>query len=204
MKEEKEVWKPIEGYEGLYQVSNMGRVKSLERKVWNCKGRGYYMTIHERIKKTSKDSWGYLRVALYKDGKVKNHLIHRLVGQAFLENPMGYDEINHKDENKQNNCVDNLEWCSHSYNNTYNDKAKKAGKKAAEKLRGRKQTEEQIKKKSKPVFSVDRDSGLIMWWQSANEAGRVLGINRSHIADCCKGKAKSCGNHYWFYADDNE
>ena len=179
----KEIWKDIEGYEGLYQVSNMGRVKSLERMKWN--GRGY-QKIPEKILKASEYRGGYLQVNLSKDGKAKDCKIHRLVATAFLENTDNLPIINHKDENPKNNCVQNLEWCSYSYNNSYNDKGKKIGKKL-----------------SKPVFSVDKESGLIMWWQSAHEAERMTGINHSNIIKCCQGKMKSCGNHIWFYADDD-
>ena len=177
----KEEWRDIKGFEGLYQVSNLGRVKSLN----------YRRTGKEGILKGKDNGKGYLFVQLYKEGKVEKPLVHRLVATAFLENPDNLPEVNHKDEKPENNCVDNLEWCSHSYNNTYNDKAKKAGKKTAEKL-------------SKPVFSVNKESGLIMWWQSAREAERCTGINNSSIIQCCKGKYHSAGNHIWFYADDNE
>ena len=98
------------------------------------------------------------------------------------------------------NRVENLEWCSVLYNLTYNGRAKKVG----EKLKGRKLPKEQIKKLSKPVFSVDKESGLIMYWESIMEAERCTGIDKSSITKCCKGKMKSCGNHYWFYADDDD
>lgn len=182
-----EIWKDIEGYEGLYQVSNMGRVRSVERTVWN--GKGYFKT-PERIRKASANGYGYLEVVLFKDGKRKAYSVHRLVASAFLDNSEGYKEINHKDEDKTNNCVENLEYCSRSYNNTYNGRAKKAGKKAAE-------------KRCKPVFSVNKESGLIMWWQSAKDAERYTGIASSHITECCKGRLKSTGGHIWFYADDD-
>ena len=169
-----EEWKDIQGFEGKYMVSNLGRVKSLN----------YRNTGKEGIMKGVADKYGYLLVQLYKDGKIKRCLVHRLVATAFLENPEGYTEVNHLDENKQNNCMDNLEYCSRSYNLTYNDRAKKIGKKL-----------------SKPVFSVDKESGLIMWWQSAIEASRQTSIAQSHICDCCNGKRKSAGGHIWFYAD---
>ena len=146
MKEE--IWKDIEGYEGYYQISNMGRVKSLERTVWKGKG---YRIVPEKILEGVDNGHGYLQVNLSKDGKVKQPLVHRLVATAFLENPMGYKEINHRDENKENNRAENLEWCSRSYNLTYNGRAKKVGKKAAEKLRGRKHSEETIKKISEKL-----------------------------------------------------
>ena len=182
-----EVWKDIKGYEGKYQISNMGRVKSLN----------YRHTGKEGIMKGVADGYGYLQVKLWKDGKDKKYMINRLVAQAFLPNPDNLPEVNHKDEDKTNNKVENLEWCTRAYNLTYNGRAEKVGKK----LRGRKLTEEHIKKISKPVFSVDKESGLIMWWKSAREAERQTGINNSNIIACCKGKVNSAGGHIWFYAD---
>lgn len=186
----KEEWRDIEGFEGKYMVSNTGKVKSLN----------YNRTGKEGIMKGLDNGYGYLQVKLHKDGKRKSYLVHVLVATAFLDNPQNLPIINHKNEIKSDNRVSNLEFCSYSYNNSYNDKAKKVGKK----LKGRKQSEEHIKKKSKPVFSVDKESGLIMWWQSAHEAEKCTGIDHSSISKCCQGKAKSCGNHIWFYADDNE
>ena len=185
-----EEWRDIEGYKGLYQVSNMGRVKSLERTVWN-NSRGCYVTVPERIRKAKKNNKGYLMLGLSKDAKVKCYLVHRLVATAFVENPEGYTEVNHKDENKENNKAENLEYCSRSYNNSYNGRAKKAAKKIAE-------------KRKKPVFSVDKESGLITYWESAKEAGEVLGIAPTNITRCCKGRKKSIGGFYWFYADSEE
>ena len=199
--EEKEIWKDIEGYEGYYQISNMGRVKSLERTVWKGKG---YRIVPERILKAGANGDGYLQVNLSKDDKVKQPLVHRLVAIAFCENPKGYTEVNHKDEDKTNNRAENLEWCSRSYNLTYNGRAKKVGKKSAEKRRGRKHSEETIKKLSKSVFSVDKESGLIMFWKSAMEAERCTGIYHGSIIRCCQGKRKSAGNFYWYYANVND
>ena len=110
-----EIWKDIEGYEGLYQVSNLGRVKSL--KVSKIKS--------ERIRKSYQQSSGYISIVLCKNGKVTNHKIHRLVANAFIDNPDNLPEINHKDENKANNCVDNLEWCDSSYNKNYGTRTEK-------------------------------------------------------------------------------
>ena len=193
---EKEIWKDIEGFEGYYMISNTGKVKSL--------GNGKSNNSKKRILKEGKDGRGYLYVILCKDGKVKMHKIHRLVAQAFCENPMGYKEVNHIDENKENNCAENLEWCSRSYNTNYGTRNQRVG----EKLKGRKNSEEHNKKiaesKKKPVYSINKKSGLITYWESATDAGRVLGINSSHISSCCKGKQKSCGGYYWHYVDDKE
>lgn len=194
--EEKEIWKDIVGFEGLYEVSNMGRVKSLKRTVWNS-GKGCYKTVAERILKPGKNSNGYLQVQLYKDGKKKMDRIHRLVATAFCENPHGFKEVNHIDEDKTNNCADNLEFCNRSYNNTYNGRANKVGKK----LRGRKQSEEAIKKKSKPVIAINKRIGLILEFPSAREASRQTGISHGNIIQCCQGKYKSAGNFYWMYSN---
>ena len=173
-----EEWRDIKGFEGKYMVSNLGRVKSLN----------YRRTGKEKILKAypNKDDYGYLKVSLYKDGKVRYPLVHVLVATAFLENPDNLPEVNHKDENSKNNCVENLEYCSRLYNVNYGTR----NKKVAEKI-------------SKPVFSVDKESGLIMWWQSIIEASRQLGISNCNICACLKGRLKSCGGHYWFYADDD-
>ena len=184
-----EEWKDIEGYEGYYQVSNYGRVKSLKRTVWD-KG-GFYKTVAERILKVGKDGKGYPQVILFKEGKGESCKIHRLVASAFCENPYGYSEVNHKDENKENNRADNLEWCSRSYNCSYNDRAKKAGKK----LRNN-------PNKSKPIIGVDNVTGLILEFPSINEAVRQLRIKQSHIWECCNGRRNSAGGFTWFYTKD--
>lgn len=111
-----EIWKDIEGYEGLYQVSNLGRIKSLERYVWN---RFSYILVKERILKQSNDKYGYCIISLNKNNKGKVFKVHRLVAQAFIPNSLNAPQVNHKDEDKKNNYVDNLEWCDSKYNNTY-------------------------------------------------------------------------------------
>ena len=103
-----EIWRPIEGYEGLYEVSNLGRVRSLDR---------FFYRLHKgKVLSPTKDRYGYLTVTLNYNGKSKTIKIHRLVAQAFLPNPDNLPQVNHKDEVKSNNCVDNLEWCSAKYN----------------------------------------------------------------------------------------
>ena len=107
-----EEWKSIPGYEGLYEVSNLGRVRSVER----CDR--FNRKIVSKILKPNYVS-GYLRVGMYKNKTFKYYLIHRLVAQAFLPNPDNLPEVNHKDEDKSNNKVNNLEWCDRSYNMNY-------------------------------------------------------------------------------------
>lgn len=107
--------------------------------------------------------------------------IHRLVANAFLENPYNLPCVNHKDENKQNNLVTNLEFCSYSYNNSYNDKAKKIGAKLAKK-----------------VGQYTKDGQLIKIWPSIIEAGRN-GFKHQHICSCCKGDLKTHASYIWRY-----
>ena len=97
-------WKPIDGYENLYKISNYGDILSLR---------------NNKILKHNNNGIGYFVVQLCKDGKRKSYLIHRLVAEHFVDNPHNLSEVNHKDENKENNCVDNLEWCKHKYNMNY-------------------------------------------------------------------------------------
>ena len=128
-----EIWKDVVYFEGLYQVSNLGRVKSLN----------YSRTGREKVLKPSKTN-GYLQVYLYKEGKSKRFSIHRLVAFAFIPNPNNLPIVNHKDEDKSNNCVDNLEWCTVAYNNNYGTK----NQRQAESLKGFKHSEETRKKLS--------------------------------------------------------
>ena len=176
----KEIWKDILGYEGKYMVSNWGRVKSLN----------YHRTGKERIMKLNKNKDSYLQVQLCKDGKRKLYYVHRLVATAFCENPEGYTEVNHINEDKADCRADNLEWCSRSYNNTYNDRAKKAG----EKLTNHPKT-------SKPIIGIDKRTGLILEFPSVKETERQLGISNGSICECCNGKRKSAGGYVWYYAD---
>ena len=161
----KEEWRDIQGYEGKYMVSNLGRVKSLN----------YNRTGKERILKARKDGCDYLQVQLYKEGKGKNYLVHQLVATVFCENPEGYTELNHIDENKLNNRADNLEWCSRSYNVEYSQ--------------------------AKAVIGINKISGLILEFPSLMEAERQTGISNCSICKCLKGRYKSAGGFYWFYAD---
>lgn len=128
-----EEWRDIKGYEGLYQVSNEGRVKSLAR-VW-IMGKGGKRHKGETTMKVPKSS-RYCRITLTKDGIETNKSVHRLVAEAFIPNPNNYPIINHKDENTRNNNVENLEWCDYQYNNTYNDRHIKAAPKISESRKG--------------------------------------------------------------------
>ena len=183
----REEYRDIKGWEGLYQVSNKGNVKSLERTVRS--GKGYRVT-KEIILKPKKTISGYLYVGLWKESKVKRHYIHRLVAEAFLENTENLSEINHIDENKENNCVENLEWCSSKYNCNHGTRNRRIA-----------EANTNHPKMSKPVIAISKESGLILEYPSTHEASRQLGIAQQSIVECCKGRLKTSGSFYWMYKD---
>ena len=113
------VWRDIKGYEGIYQISNYGKVLRL----MSYDSRGHLR--NSKILKQNANKYGYLQLGLHKEGVEKKYLVHRLVAENFLENPYNYPEINHIDENKQNNSVSNLEWCSRAYNVNYGNTQKR-------------------------------------------------------------------------------
>lgn len=186
---DKEIWKDIVGYEGLYQVSNTGKVKSLKRKVYA--GRGKMRWQYERILSENKTNGnGYKIVSLNKEGKSQNKYIHRLVAEMFLTNPYNYKYINHKDENKSNNSVDNLEFCTAQYNSTYNN------------LHIRNGLKNRNNKYSKKIIQLDNDGNIIKEYKSIKEAGRQLKISHQAISDCLRGIQKHSAGYKWKYADD--
>lgn len=156
-----EVWKDIKGYENLYMVSNFGNIKS------------FYSN---KILKPKKDKDGYLLINLYKNKKSKTHKIHRLVATAFLKNINNYKEVNHKNEKKDDNRVENLEWCSHEYNNNYMNKNKTT---------------------SKVVYQYDVNNNFINKFNSTLEARRKTGA--TNISSCCLGKLRTSGGYIWRY-----
>ena len=178
---DKEIWCEVKGYEGLYQVSNKGRVKSLG----NDKSR------KEKILKPSKNGQGYLQVGLCREGNSKRYKVHRLVLMAFspVEN-MNELFVNHKNEIKDDNRLENLEWCNSSYNNTYNDKHKRVGEKNTN------------GKCSIPIAQLSLDGKLVKVWKSSKDAEREGGFNNAHINDCCKGKYKTHGGYKWQYLSE--
>ena len=180
-------WKDIDGYEGLYQVSNLGRVKSLDRYMNNKHGtktlKKGRILINSLVKRT-----GYLRVSLSKNGNFISKRVHQLVAIAFIPNPNCYNQINHKDENKQNNCVDNLEWCNSKYNNNYGNHRLRIS-----------QTHNKNQKNSKKVYQYDKSNNLIKIWNSTREVGRFFNIDNNTISRCCRGKNKLLYGFIWKY-----
>ena len=174
-----EIWKDIEGYEGLYQVSNLGRVKSL--------GNGSSNNSKERILKSYKNNNGYLRVFLCKEQIRKIYLVHRLVASAFIPNTDNLPQVNHIDEDKTNNRVDNLEWCDIKYNSNYGSRIERVSK-----------------ANSISILQFTKNGEFVRRWDSAREVERELGIKHSNITSCLKGRYKKAGNYVWCYEKDYE
>lgn len=175
-----EIWKDVVGYEKLYQISNLGRVKSLKRII---DGRWGKTIIAEKILTPRKTKKGYLTVCLYKDKKSKNIKIHRLVAQTYIYNINNLPQVNHKDENKLNNRVDNLEWCNNKYNCNYGNKNVKSKKK---------------------IVQLDKDYKIIKVWDSIKDASIALNISNTGIGDCCNKRKyrKSCGGYTWRFLNE--
>lgn len=168
---EHEIWKDIPEYEGLYQVSNLGRIKSL----YNYRG-GNSILI-QRVKKD------YLTIGLRKKGIRKWHQVHRLVASAFIPNINNLKQVNHKDENKLNNKVENLEWCSAKYNNSYGTRLARVS---------------QSNRLKKKICKYDLKGNLIATYNSITEATKLNGLKSiSSISCCCNGINKTAGGYIY-------
>jgi hypothetical protein len=170
-----EIWKDIEGYESLYQVSNLGRVKSLERVV-GCGNK--MIRVNEKIRKLNPNGNGYLNLLLHKEGVKKAFRVHRLVAEAFIPNPNNLPEVNHKDGDKLNNTVDNLEWCTKSHNETH---ARKTGLKTFDSI-------------CKSVVRVE--DGKV--YKSIAQASKDIGVHRETVSQSIYKGCKAGGYTFRF------
>ena len=161
------IMKNIKGYEGLYGITTEGDVYSYKSK---------------KFLKPVADCKGYLFVRLCKDGKVKNYRIHRLVAEAYLPNSENLPQINHRDENKTNNCLQNLEWCDASYNTNYGTRNEKVSN-----------------SKKIPILQYTLDGEFIREWHSATDIGIEV---KSTICNCLKGRYKTAYGYLWKYKED--
>ena len=173
-----EIWKEVVGYEGLYQVSNLGRVRSFKYK-------------SPRILKHHNNKLGYARLILRKNNQSYGHSVHRLVAEAFIPNPNNLPVVNHKDENPRNNNVENLEWCTHQYNNVYGTKI--------DRFKQNTDFDRIAEKNSMSVLQYDLEGNLIKQWSSASECRKELGYDNSAIAKVCKGELGHAYGFMWRY-----
>ncbi|MBO5143004.1 MAG: HNH endonuclease [Clostridia bacterium] len=171
MKEE--IWKPIEGYENHF-VSNYGNIKSKKNKL-----------------NPSITNNGYLRVTIRKNGKNNYKNVHRLVAKAFIPNPNNYPCVNHIDGNKQNNNVENLEWCSYSHNNR---EARRMGLNVTKKGK--------YNHRARKVIQYDLQDNMIKIWDYMTLITKELGYDYTAISNCCRGKTKKSYGFKWKYAEE--
>lgn len=191
---EKEIWKDVIGYENLYQCSNLGRVKSL--------GNGKSGNSKEKILK-QKICKGYCRIQLCKDNKKKHYQVHRLIATAFLPNPQNLPQVNHKNEQKTDNCVSNLEWVTQKYNINYGLHNERSGKSRKGMKRTQETKDKMSKSQSKRILQFNREGTKILGkWESVKQVSELLNINYSSITKCCRGEQKFAGKYRWIYLED--
>ena len=187
-----ELWKDVKGYEGFYQVSNTGKVRSLDKEVFNkLTGR---MNFRKGIERKQQFYGGYFNVRLIVDGFGKKFTVHRLVAEAFVDNPNNYNVVNHLDGVKTNNNYTNLEWTTvkgnviHAWENGLNHFSEE-------------QREKQKEYMSIPIVGTNATTGKKLYFKSAADAARELGMTKGRIRDCCNGNAKQTKG--WFFEDDD-
>ena len=184
-----EIWKAVEGYDGIYEVSNLGQVRSLDRYVpalCNRNGEIRNYLRRGKVLKQRKVFGGYMVVSftVSETGTHENRFVHRLVAQAFVP---GYREdldVNHKDEDKTNNRADNLEWCSPSYNTQYGNR-----------------NTTMVEQRRRDVVMMSDDGTIIREFPSIQEAARAVGISAGHICRVCKGERNKAGGYRWKYKE---
>lgn len=196
----KEEWRDIKEYEGFYQVSNLGRVRSIDRLALNKYGVRNKPLKGKILAQRTKD--GYKIVHLSVDGVDKNEQVHRLVAKAFIPNPNNLPCVNHKDEVKSNNVVTNLEWCTIEYNNTYGTMQERGAKKRL----GKKMPREGVDKmalKHKKKIGAFKDGKLIECYDSAADAARCNpNYNYVSISACCNGRIKTYRGFEWKFINN--
>ena len=176
-----EIWKDIAGYEGLYQISNLGNVRSM-----NHRGHGVVKNLIPKC-----NNCGRLWVELRKNGSGKYMLVHRLVALAFIPNPNNYPQINHIDENPKNNLVENLEWCTALYNvQFYNERHP-----------DKRHAPRGPNKNIRAVNQISPDGQVVKTWSNSKEVMRELGWSDWSISECCRGNRRSAYGFTWQYAN---
>ena len=173
-----EVWKDIPKYKGYYQASNLGNIRSVPR-VLSTK-----QMYKGHVLKPKVGIYDYRIVNISINGKLKTEKVHRLIAQTFIENPSGYKNVNHIDEDKSNNRSDNLEWCTTAYNNKYGTRLKRVSDKTKH-------------RNCVKVFQFNMDGTFIRSYFSQNEAQRITGIKQGAISNNAIGNSKSAGGYIW-------
>jgi hypothetical protein len=179
MKLEKEVWNDIKGYKGYYKISNFGNIKSLDRELDNKRGK---FIKKGKLMRPILSLGGYLKINLYIRGKMKTKLIHRLVAINFIRNKSNKKEVNHKDGNKRNNHIDNLEWVTAKENTTH---AVKIG----------------LFNNTKAVKMFSKSGVLLGVYDSLIEAEKITGVRRNGISEVLNGRQKTSGGYLWKYKE---
>ncbi len=178
-----EIWKDVPGYEGMYQVSNMGNVASLR------------VSHDSRRLIAPFDNGGYLRVCFRVQFKGRNYLVHRLVAEAFVDNPFNKPDVNHIDGNKRNNCADNLEWVTKSENIRH---AINIGLRPS--YAPHKTYKGKDNPNSKPIDQYDLDGCFVKHWNCASEIYDELGFKQRFVQRCCLGGRRTYKGFVWKYS----
>jgi hypothetical protein len=166
------MWRPIVGYEGIYEISRLGEVRRIKT--------GRILTGY-----AGRD--GYRRVGLTVNSETKPFLLHRLLAIAFIPNPFNYPCVNHKDEDKSNNSLSNLEWCTYRYNLNYGTHNARANE-----------------SRKKPISQYSKDGKFIRDWNSVTDLRNETGMDITHVSSCCRGKRKSANGFCWQYKNEKE
>ena len=178
----KEIWKDIKKYEGLYQVSNLGKVKSIR---------------NNKLMKLRTDYRGYLDVLFSVNKKTKRYKVHRLVAEAFIPNPHNLPQVNHKDENKQNNFANNLEWCTNEYNYHYGTAIERRTKTLLERY-----SRTDNRWQERQIIQYDLAGNFIKEWRSIKTASKELNIISQDISACCRKLRKTAKGYIWKYKNE--
>lgn len=179
-----ETWKDVVGYEGFYQVSNKGRIRSVDRLVHSIKGERKTRLVRGEVKKPTIRPNGYLKVSLYKYGRSVTLEVQRVVASAFIPNPHNKEQVNHIDGVKTNNRVENLEWVTPRENTLHSVNVLHNG--------------------LKPVSQYDLNGNYIRSFCSAAEAERTTGVRRCSISNVICGRRNKAGGYIWKYAEGSE
>ena len=183
-----ELWKDVDGYEGLYQVSNTGRVRSL-----SYRRHGFVKELVPKI-----NNYGRLWFDLWKNGENTPMLAHRIVANAFIPNPNGYPQINHIDENPKNNNVENLEWCTAEEN-----RAKYLANHKGERRPVKKYSNKYRRQDDREINQISMEGEVVRVWENVQAVLHEKGWSAWSISECCRGKRKTAYGYFWRYANNN-